>query len=169
MLQIFNETNFIQMPWKNGGGITSELYLIEGHFRLSRASVTSNGPFSLFPDKDRILVLLEGNGFTLNDHQMSKAFLPYEFSGDKEIFCSLLDGPCVDFNVMSNKKTTKSSLSIIDLAVNESLTLSAHADYKFIYDHLEKTLYKLEKSDRIGISSTKRKKLIIVDVSLNNE
>ena len=169
MLEIFNEKDFIQMPWKNGGGVTSELYLINDIFRLSRASVSSNGPFSLFPKKDRILVLLEGNGFSLNEKIMNEIYVPYEFSGEEQINCTLSNGPCIDFNVMSDADAVKASLSIIDLAVNESLILKAQTNYKFIYDHMEKTLYKLENSDRIGLSTTKKKKLIIIDVSLKNE
>ena len=42
------------MPWRNGGGTTSEIVVEPGpggrfHFRLSIADVEASGPFSGFP------------------------------------------------------------------------------------------------------------------------
>ena len=52
------------MPWKNGGGVTSELarspQADEFDWRLSVAEVATDGPFSQFPGIDRLLVLLSG-------------------------------------------------------------------------------------------------------------
>lgn len=58
------------MPWKNGGGTTREIARFppdqdEYLFRVSNAEVTSNGPFSLFPRYDRILLLLSLSPKTL--------------------------------------------------------------------------------------------------------
>ena len=55
------------MPWKNGLGVTTEI-LIEpsdatiGNFdwRLSMARIDADGPFSSFPNIDRLLLVLEG-------------------------------------------------------------------------------------------------------------
>ena len=59
--------------WKNGGGSTKQLLispinaeLTEFDYRLSIASIGSNGPFSLFNGIDRQLVILEGNGVELS-------------------------------------------------------------------------------------------------------
>ncbi len=51
------------MPWKNGGGTTREIARFPPNqeyylFRVSNAEVKSNGPFSVFPRYDRILMLL---------------------------------------------------------------------------------------------------------------
>ena len=58
------------MPWKNGGGVTHELWRTpkagpEFDLRISIAEVAANGPFSLFPGVDRIITLLSGGGFRL--------------------------------------------------------------------------------------------------------
>ena len=49
------------MPWKNGGGVTTEIAKDGSEpflWRASRAQVASDGPFSYFPGYDRILIIL---------------------------------------------------------------------------------------------------------------
>jgi environmental stress-induced protein Ves len=52
--QIIPPEGFKEIPWKNGQGITCELRVCHGDlgegflWRLSRARVTRNGPFSDF-------------------------------------------------------------------------------------------------------------------------
>ena len=168
MLEILNEKNFIQMPWKNGGGVTSELFKLDDIFRLSRAVVSRDGPFSIYTGLDRTLVLLEGKGFKLNGEDFYTTFAPLEFTGEEAVNCKLIDGPCIDFNVMTNRALAISKLTIQNLAINESLMVLALTDYKFIYDHSENTLYKLERSDKIALSTMKAKQLLIIDVNLRN-
>ncbi|OJT17017.1 hypothetical protein BO221_47220 [Archangium sp. Cb G35] len=57
------------MPWKNGGGVTRELWKLPHPFdparflaRVSIATVGASGPFSVFPGVDRTLMILEGAG-----------------------------------------------------------------------------------------------------------
>ena len=64
--------DYRDMPWKNGGGTTRELWkwphpTDPSRFlaRLSIATVAASGPFSIFPGIDRILLLLEGEGMAL--------------------------------------------------------------------------------------------------------
>ncbi|HOO88381.1 MAG TPA: HutD family protein, partial [Synergistales bacterium] len=62
------------MPWKNGGGITHEMFIYpedatlqeeEFLWRLSSANVGESGPFSTFPGYDRVLFFLSGNALDL--------------------------------------------------------------------------------------------------------
>src|SRR5688572_25695921 len=60
------------MPWKNGGGTTTEIAVHPesaglGDFlwRVSMARVESDGPFSAFPGIDRTLTILNGAGILL--------------------------------------------------------------------------------------------------------
>ena len=60
-----------RMPWKNGGGMTTEI-LAEPNpngdgflWRISIAEVAMSGPCSDFSDYLRSIMLLEGNGFIL--------------------------------------------------------------------------------------------------------
>ena len=70
--QLFEPASFHRMQWRNGQGITIELlkhdadHGDEFNWRLSIASVSQNGEFSCFSGYDRTLILLEGNGVTLD-------------------------------------------------------------------------------------------------------
>lgn len=116
------------MPWKNGGGSTTELLihppgatLEEGfQWRLSMADVTASGPFSNFPGVDRTLMLLAGYGMDLDhgDHghqRLEGPFRPVTFSGDWPTSGTLLDGPCRDFNVMSARGVVRHALDVLSL------------------------------------------------------
>jgi environmental stress-induced protein Ves len=72
-MQILRSTDFRTMPWKNGGGETTEIVVSppgasmdDFDWRVSMARVVSDGPFSIFPGIDRSLTLLEGTGMTLD-------------------------------------------------------------------------------------------------------
>lgn len=97
-------------PWRNGGGITHELHR-EGDgpcgfgLRLSIAEVASDGPFSSFPGVDRVIVLLEGAGLRLTrgplEVRLETPGAPFAFHGDDPWHGALIDGPTLDFNVMT--------------------------------------------------------------------
>lgn len=95
-------------PWKNGGGVTHELWRApasgEFNLRMSIATVAGDGPFSILPGVDRVLTLLEGSGFALAGPAGRRTVTPsspgLEFAGEEEWECTLFDGPVRDFNVM---------------------------------------------------------------------
>ncbi|MEI8238024.1 MAG: HutD family protein [Actinomycetota bacterium] len=97
------------MPWQNGGGTTREFFRepsgeLPVEWRLSVAEVTSDGPFSIFPGVDRILVLLAGEGMTLASSEWSvRVDVPLrcvEFPGDLAIEATLVSGATLDLNLM---------------------------------------------------------------------
>ena len=165
-------TEFKVMPWKNGGGVTTELYRIPSTqsdsflFRLSMASVQSDGLFSIFPGIDRILLLLEGKGFHLKgpivNHSMVNQ-IPFSFKGEEEINCTLIEGSCLDFNVMTDRSFAKSTLSLESSISHKRFT--AESDLKFIYDKDNKKLYKLELGDALDFNSESPTSLLVIDVT----
>lgn len=171
-METFNKNHFKNMPWKNGGGETLELFRLPAtnasgfSFRLSCARVELNGPFSLFPGIDRILLLLSGKGFTLSlpDKQVliNKPLSPFYFTGETAIQCDLLEGACRDFNVMTDRSFGESAISIVCPSVNESFLCKAECDFKFIYDIESETLYKLAKNETFEL----RTAAIIVDFKI---
>ena len=65
----FSRRSLAAMPWKNGGGTTQEIAcwppgagLSEFGWRVSIATIAAPGPFSVFADIDRSIMLLEGEG-----------------------------------------------------------------------------------------------------------
>lgn len=107
------------MPWKNGGGSTTELAIFpEGasidHFfwRLSTASVAQPGPFSHFAQIDRTLAILSGDGLVLKRnpslanedmHLLQKSSAPFSFSGEDAIYAELCGGSVLDLNLMTRR------------------------------------------------------------------
>lgn len=103
------------MPWKNGGGETAEIAVSpEGaaldafDWRISMARVDGDGPFSRFADVDRTLLVLDGAGLILRVAGQEAVTLtsesaPYPFPADRDTSATLLNGPIVDFNVMTHR------------------------------------------------------------------
>jgi hypothetical protein len=118
--------DYRDMPWKNGGGSTTELLLeppggsLAAGFlwRVSTASVAQSGPFSRFPGIDRTLLLLDGDGLELDHGPHGCALLPgpwepARFSGDWTTRGRLLGGPCRDFNVMSARGRIRHAVAVL--------------------------------------------------------
>lgn len=103
------------MPWKNGGGTTTEIAvapegasLSDFAWRISMAHVGQDGPFSSFPGIDRTLSVLTGNGIRLafGDGEtvaLDHTTAPFFFAADRAVDGVLVDGAIDDLNVMSRR------------------------------------------------------------------
>ncbi len=146
-MKSYDIQNFKILPWRNGGGLTCELYRFPetGDFdiRLSLATVERAGPFSLYPGVNRWLLPLTGEGFELRVQGKILYLRPgdevWEFSGDDEVFCQLLDGPVTDFNVMIKRGAGK----VIVKAWDSREHHRCDGDELFLYFPEDKKLYHL--------------------------
>ena len=114
-MRIIRAADCLVMPWKNGGGTTTEIAVApEGaslndfDWRISMAHVGQDGPFSSFPGIDRTLSVLTGAGITLafgdgERVRLDRASAPYPFAADRAVNGLLVDGPIDDLNVMSRR------------------------------------------------------------------
>ena len=112
-IKIIPRSSFTATPWKNGGGITHEAIRVPPTgdaflWRVSVAQIDSSGPFSDFAGYERKMVLLRGRGIALKFGSGKPCELRcvgdwVEFDGAMSTHCELLDGPCVDFNLMVSK------------------------------------------------------------------
>lgn len=170
MVKRFNANDYIEMPWKNGGGITTELYRLPDPsdpfqflIRISQARVEQDGPFSLFPGIDRKLIVLKGNGCTLNFEDRVETLLPgkiLEFPGEAVISCSLINGPLIDFNVMMARKFGSASLSIDS---------EFRPGNQFIYHPRTETLYHFQDNEEVILDQQNEEHLVIRITSVNNK
>ena len=127
--------DYRDMPWKNGGGVTRELLRLPHPSdperflaRLSIATVSASGPFSVFPGVDRTLMLLEGEGVALTFagqaseevKRLEQRWRPLAFPGEAEVHCRLLGGPVRDFNLMVDRATAQASFEVVALAPGET-------------------------------------------------
>ena len=109
-LQVIRQAAFTATPWKNGAGITHEALRIPAagdpfRFRVSVAHIDASGPFSEFAEYNRKMVLLKGAGIDLRfgdgvHKGLRKVGELLEFDGALAAHCELLNGPCVDLNLM---------------------------------------------------------------------
>lgn len=103
------------MPWRNQGGSTREIAAeplgARGGdtfaWRVSVASVTRDGPFSVFPGVDRTLWLLRGAGLELSvagrNVRLDAPYAETSFRGEDAVHARLLDGPTEDLNLMVDR------------------------------------------------------------------
>lgn len=102
------------MPWKNGGGSTTEIAIapegasLDGFdWRLSMARIERDGPFSSFPGIDRTLTLLDGPRVELavngDRHVLTPAVPSVRFAGEDSVAAAVPGGPINDFNVMTRR------------------------------------------------------------------
>lgn len=114
------------VPWKNGQGTTREiLRQPEGNgafdWRLSVADVVQSGPFSEFPGYQRVITLLEGDGFVLRfadgqEHALTEPHVPYPFDGAAAVSCDLPGGPSKDLNLMLRRDVARAAFEVAGIA-----------------------------------------------------
>ena len=132
-LQVIRRASFTATPWKNGGGITHEALRVPPsgdpfRFRVSVAHIDASGPFSEFAEYQRKMVLLKGAGIDLRfgdgvQKGLRKVGELLEFDGALAAHCELLNGPCVDLNLMvlkSDSVAVRVERFIESVAVNAS-------------------------------------------------
>lgn len=133
--------------WKNGGGSTKQLLispkdadLTNFDYRISIATISSDGPFSPFPGIDRQLCILEGAGVKLKMMSDDLAepnqliLRPNEpafcFSGETQIESKLLDKQIIDFNVMTKRGKYRAYIERLELngSLNPESSETSHID-----------------------------------------
>jgi environmental stress-induced protein Ves len=114
-MRVLQAAAYKRMTWKNGGGETAQIAVFpEGAglddfgWRVSMATVASDGPFSAFAGVDRTLSVLEGHGIALEVEgregvRLTTGSLPYGFAADAATGARLIGGTIVDLNVMTRR------------------------------------------------------------------
>ena len=108
-------SSYRTMPWKNGGGTTTEIArspagesLDDFDWRISVARVAAGGPFSRFAGVDRSIAILAGEGIVLEidatgPTRLDRRSQPFAFPADVAVTASLLGDAIEDFNVMTRR------------------------------------------------------------------
>lgn len=154
MIQILTSADYKTMPWKNGLGSTIELARDAGQdmqqflWRISMADVSTNGPFSIFPDRQRLLSILEGEGLRLNFvqrglQQTVKGLDVCAFSGEDVIESLLLDGPVRDFNLIYSAAHFSAQMKKFNGDLT-AIELNSGAEIILIYNHAQPITLELD-------------------------
>jgi environmental stress-induced protein Ves len=144
-MKIIPKATYRRATWKNGLGYTDEIAIYPegsdlraGNFswRLSSARIEQASPFSIFPEHDRILVILRGEGLRLNhdfegNHESVELppLEPYEFPGDVPSTCSLLGGGVTDFSVFLRKGEVEGAAETVQIEGDFDWTPQGHWNF----------------------------------------
>ncbi len=137
-MRILRAADYRVMPWKNGGGTTTEIAvapqgagLDDFDWRISMARVEGSGPFSSFTGIDRTLSVLEGEGIVLDiagrpSARLTALSAPLSFPGDVPTGATLIGGPITDLNVMTRR--SRMTHAVERLSVSGDLEIEPAAD-----------------------------------------
>lgn len=145
------------VSWKNGGGTTIEIAVgppdagfDDFDWRVSLATIASDGAFSRFPGVARTLALVEGHGMTLRIDDapvmVNKAAPVVCFAGEAQVQATLGRGQNLDFNVMTRKGRCVHQFG--QRRVSGSATFVARADVTMLF---------LAHGDNLQLSSDKER------------
>ncbi|RWC38850.1 MAG: HutD family protein [Mesorhizobium sp.] len=121
-MRILRADEYRSMPWKNGGGVTTEIAVSPANaglddfdWRVSMARVELSGPFSQFAGIDRTLAVLEGEGIVLEiagypPTSINRATALFSFPADVQTSATLIGGPITDLNVMTRRSRVTHSV-----------------------------------------------------------
>ncbi len=136
MPRILSRLEFVDMPWKNGRGHTSEIFRIDANgrmvFRISSAEVSASGEFSDFSDYDRSLVNIGAGEMFLTHGETSvsshgEPLLPLgvaHFDGGIRTHCRVSEATR-DLNIFCDRNTYFASTVVRTLITPEFLPVPA--------------------------------------------
>lgn len=127
-IQHLGPADYRVMPWKDGGGSTTQMAIdppgatLSDPFlwRLSSARVERAGPFSTFPGMARLLALLSGQGLLLDVAGGPRLRLkhpekPVAFAGDATVHATIIQGPVVDLGLIYDPARIQADLQVLRL------------------------------------------------------
>lgn len=150
-MKIISKQAYRRATWKNGLGHTDEIAIFpegselkRGNFlwRLSSARIEQSSPFSAFPQHDRTLVVLKGEGLRLThtfeeggDDEVVELerLTPYDFPGDVPSRCELISGPIADLSVFVRKAEAEAVTEVVEVAPGETFEWVPAGRWNFVY------------------------------------
>lgn len=115
-------------PWANGGGTTRELLVADdGAWRISLADIESDGPFSSFPGRARLLTVLDGPVLALvvdGLEQVVEPRRPFAFDGAAEVTATVPEGPVVALNVIVEAGVVEPFVTVLELGRSSRLPIA---------------------------------------------
>lgn len=148
------------VPWKNGGGSTTEIAIgppdagfEDFDWRVSLATIEKDGAFSLFPGVDRTLALVDGHGMTLDIDGEPTLVTETEpvvaFDGSSQVSAKLSRGGSTDFNAMTRSERCYHTFGRRQLSGDS--TFVARADVTVLFLAKGDGLELRNEKERIGL------------------
>ncbi|MCW2834254.1 MAG: hypothetical protein JWN68_2207 [Nocardioides sp.] len=114
--------------WANGGGTTRELLGAEdGAWRVSLADIDRDGRFSAFPERQRLLTVVDGTVLVLvvdGVEQVVEPRRPFGFDGAAEVGASVPKGPVRALNLIVDPAEVSAFVTVLELGRGSALPLA---------------------------------------------
>lgn len=131
-MELIRYNDLVEIPWKNGGGVTRDIAKATcgGEFvwRVSRADVSQEGPFSDFAGLARVLTVVSNSGMQL-EHTSgvleAKPWVPVQFDGALKVSSKLDAGPLTDLNLMFDPRFCTGDVRTLRAPLQEHLVSGA--------------------------------------------
>jgi environmental stress-induced protein Ves len=161
MTKLIQYASLHATPWKNGGGSTTEITVFppgatfdDFDWRISLATITQSGPFSVFPGIDRSLSLVDGAGVVLDVGNERRVALSERepivaFPGETEVFATVDCGTTTDFNVMTRR--ARSNHQLERRVVRDFSTLERRSETTIVFLAEGESLALISGSERISM------------------
>ena len=145
MLQLIRQSAFIEGRWRNGMGVSWEIAAerepgaVDFSWRLAKARIDGNVPFSIYRGMDRVFMQLAGQGLDLEFEggrviPVHESFVPHSFSCDIPLNCKLRSGPCVDLNLFTARDKFRSEVNVVQLNGEQEIVLAGAHTLFFALD-----------------------------------
>jgi uncharacterized protein len=139
-MRVIRPAEYQVMPWKNGGGSTTELNVcptgaVAFDWRVSIATIEMDGPFSAFDGYERHIMMLSGGGMTLDVASYGKVALrpleTFSFGGEAMVKGVLSNWPVQDFNLIVRREYGRGTLTVKDFKTGE--VIGSEEGVEFFY------------------------------------
>ena len=128
MARVVRAEEVAPQPWANGAGATRELLVADdGSWRISLADIGSDGPFSSFPGRRRLLTVVDGPVLGLEvegETHVVEPHRPFAFSGDASVTATVPEGPVRALNVLVDRALVDPFVTVLELGRTSVLPLA---------------------------------------------
>jgi environmental stress-induced protein Ves len=126
--QVVRSDEVRPQQWANGGGTTRELARdAAGAWRISLADIATDGPFSTFAGRHRLLTVVEGTVLDLEVDGVAHVVepqRPFAFSGDASVLASVPEGSVRALNVVVDPALVRPFVTVLELGRSSALPLA---------------------------------------------
>lgn len=133
MITPLDPDRYQRTPWKNGGGVTTDIAFDDDIWRFSRTPITAAGPFSDYSGFERLQVLVAGSGLVLQtpsgEIDVRRPFRPVRFAGETPILSRLEAGPVEVVNLLGDRSRVRMDLTVLEAGQTRHLAPGIHIAY----------------------------------------
>ncbi len=130
---LLTPADYRRTPWKNGGGVTTDIAEHGEVWRFGRTPITAPGPFSDYTGYERLQVLVAGRGLVLQtpdgEIDMRLPFKPVRFRGETAIMSRLEAGPVEVVNLIGKRSEVAIDLVVLEPGRSARLASGTHFAY----------------------------------------